>query len=350
MASLYQRPASPYWWISYRDPNSGRITRKSTRFKVGLGMHTRRARQICAERTLAEASFRTSKNSEQWDQWVPTYLEARYFNAHSLQRMRITWNNLSLFLAEKALSEPRFITREHCFAYVAWRQSPDKSNGKFRACHNTAITEVKGLAMIMSEALRRGYIMSNPCSDLHLRMRERTIKPELTDADIDFIRGCIEREPEPRRTFFKNSFEIARYQGCRISETKLNPMIDVDIVPSGDNRIRFRTKTGKVIDVPLHPKLIPFFTDLKARGQTQTYPLGFASSHWHNFLKRTGLPNRMPHVCFHSLRVTVATRLARANVPESKAMKFLGHASTTVHRLYQRLRTEDLDDAVKALS
>lgn len=40
--------------------------------------------------------------------------------------------------------------------------------------------------------------------------------------------------------------------------------------------------------------------------------------------------------------MTVITRLARSGVPEAKAMKFVGHASTEIHRIYQRLSVDDL--------
>jgi hypothetical protein len=55
------------------------------------------------------------------------------------------------------------------------------------------------------------------------------------------------------------------------------------------------------------------------------------------------------HLCFHCTRVTVITRLCRANVSESQAMRFVGHASETIHRVYQRLRAEDVSACVSAL-
>lgn len=348
MASLYQRLKSPYWWVSYRDAKTGRIVRRSTRFKIGIGTHMRQARRLCAEHTLAEMASRATRTVEHWDQWVPDYLKVRYSHPLSLRRMRIIWANLAMFLEEREIASPRALTREHCLAYVAWRTRADKPRGKFGAGHNTAVAEIKSLSMLMSEAARRGYCVSNPCRDLGLRFAERRRKPELTDADIDEIRACIQREPEPLRTFLSNSFEIARYQGCRLSETWLNPMTDVDTEPAG--KIRFRAKGGRTHEAPLHPKLVPLFTDLKSRGQTETYPRGHTPAHWHHFFRRHGIAQRIPNICFHSLRVTSASRMARAKIPESQAMRFLGHASTTIHRSYQRVRLEDLGDAMKALS
>ena len=54
MASLYQRPTSKFWWVKYRDPANGKIERESTKCRIGIGAHTRRAREICAEKTKLE--------------------------------------------------------------------------------------------------------------------------------------------------------------------------------------------------------------------------------------------------------------------------------------------------------
>lgn len=54
--------------------------------------------------------------------------------------------------------------------------------------------------------------------------------------------------------------------------------------------------------------------------------------------KRLGLR----HLTFHGLRVTYITRLARACMPLSAAMRLVNHASATVHAISQRLGVEDV--------
>lgn len=54
--------------------------------------------------------------------------------------------------------------------------------------------------------------------------------------------------------------------------------------------------------------------------------------HWWRFFRRIGLP----HLSFHSTRVTVARRLCQAGIHKRVVMKSLGHASATVHRIYRR--------------
>ena len=42
----------------------------------------------------------------------------------------------------------------------------------------------------------------------------------------------------------------------------------------------------------------------------------------------------LSHLCFHSTRVTVVTRMARRGVPIQQAMAFVGHASTLIHKIH----------------
>ena len=43
------------------------------------------------------------------------------------------------------------------------------------------------------------------------------------------------------------------------------------------------------------------------------------------------------------------TKLARAGVSEQKAIRFIGHADHTIHRVYQRLVAEDVADVALAI-
>ena len=357
MASLYKRPRSPFWWIKCRDTKAhsttvGKVIYLSTGFRVGVGPDTRSARQMAAELTLAESKFTTTSPLEPWVNWVPDYLNVYCKSPATLERYTTIWKNLSLFLAEKEIITPRQLTRARCLEYFPWRLKPDKSTGKYRAVHNTAHLEIKILSLIMSEAVRRNFAPFNPVRDLGVKRQRGREKPEFTDEHLAFLTAAIQKEPEPLRSFLNNSFLIARYQGCRMKETHVDPRHDVDITEDGaSGLIRFRIKGGREHTAPLHPRLIPLFLELRKLGATETYVLPpNPSRKWFDFMKRIGMRKLLPGACFHSLRVTAVTRLARSKtIPESKAMRFIGHASTTVHRQYQRLRTEDLGDCLSAL-
>ncbi len=256
-----------------------------------------------------------------------------------------------MFIQERELV-PVTLTRQHCFEYIGWRAAPDKKNGKYQACQNTALLDLKILRIIMQEAVERDLIHGNPCVKLGIKKTRPKEKPELTDEDCEIIRREAKKFADPTiREMLVNSFEIARYQGCRLTETRLNPHTDVDL---DSQTIRFRRKGGHDQITLLHPELVPFFKKLRAdkrRRSTWDPPPGrgrqWASAKWWKFLERIGLKDRS--ITFHCTRVTVVTEMARNDVPENKAQLFVGHSSTLVHRVYQRLRTGDLADCVAAV-
>ena len=358
MAHKYKRPKSPFWWIKTRDskadsPTHGKTIRFSTGLRHGHGEDTRKADQLRAEYTLAETQTHTDSHSHPWSAWVKPYLVVHAKCALTLERYDLAWRNVSMFLAERHLASPRQLTRQHCLDYLEWRSCPNPGKGKSAVCHNTALEEIHVTSMIMREAVRRGFAASNPAADLGVGRRPVRVKPEYTDAHLALIRAAVEAEPaSPRREFLSNSFEIARYQGCRLHETHINPMTDVDIAPDGrSGLIRFVIKGGRDHTAPLHPALLPLFQRLRREGRSETYsPPRNPSGTWFDFFHRADLLAQLPPgACFHSLRVTAVTRLARSGVSETKAMKFIGHATSLVHRSYQRLRTDDLRDCLDAL-
>jgi integrase len=153
--------------------------------------------------------------------------------------------------------------------------------------------------------------------------------------------------PMPGR-WMTTCFKIALHHGCRLSETSV-PMSSIDFV-RGTIRFVAKGKNGraKIYTNRIHPAIIGHLRALKDAGASVTCTLPqMASKEWHTLLKGC---EETKHICFHSTRVTVITRLARAGVPVQQAMAYVGHASETIHRIYQRLRAEDLSSCATALA
>lgn len=345
MASIFKRPRSPFWWVKYRDPASGKICREST-LQSCNGPGTRRAREIEAEKTLLERRASQSVDRGSFDTWVKPYLNTKYrYNEKTLDRYLTCWRTLELFLAETKIKFPIQLRREHCFDYLAWREQPKVRNGKYRAGHNTALLELKILAMIMKEAVIRDYANANPARDLDIKRAPRKIKPELLDQDYQLILDHVATEPEPHRTAFRNSLLVARYHGARLNETNVNPCRDVKLTTTAagtKGEITFKQKGGKVRVKPLHPELVPLFAELQQQKAKHTYEPWAWGNRWTKLLRRIGLAERKPNVCFHSTRVTVETRLARAGVDKAIRMEYLSHDSQDVNDSYNRFTPDDL--------
>lgn len=341
MASLYRRPKSPFWWIKWRDPEQSRVIRESTRFRIGIGADLLAARRLRAELQVKEQSGATCRASG-WD-WVLPFLEAKYRARPGGRRPVTSWRGLRSFLEHAGIAHPHQLKRADCLAYPGWRTA----GGSMKAVsHNTAILELRTLSVVIRESVRRGLCATNPCRDLGLRKVASPSRPELSDDDIARIRAAIAAKRSDPDTpgdvahFLRVSFEIALAQGCRLSETCLDLHRDIDL---GRMEITFHAKGDRFYTTELNPALVPLIEELRASGRRMSYDYGahqptMRSLRWHKFLRSLGYRA----ITFHSTRVTVISRMERAGAPEAVVMRVVGHASTTVHRVYRRFHKAEL--------
>ena len=339
MAFLYRQKKSPFWWMEFRN-TAGKTVRKSTKLRADLASETKRARQLCAEMKKREGE-RADSYPELWDTWVPKFMKQRYeASPKTYRRYLNSWRNISAFFTKHRILTPRQLTRQQVREFIEWRQRGDKECAVFKSCLNTALHEIKLLRVLLHEAVESEYCLTNVCSRLGIKKERPEEKPEITDEEHQKICDALPGEPE----WMRISYEIAWNQGCRFSETCL-PLDKVDLKR---NTISFHAKGNKDFTAPLSSKLRPLFVRLKAEGRERTFEMPqMASKEWWRFFKRLGLR----HLCFHCTRVSFITRCYRAGIPEHAVMKLVGHASTTVHRVYPRLAVEtDLQAQMNKLS
>jgi integrase len=228
---------------------------------------------------------------------------------------------------------PAAITYRRGIEYLDWRTGFKKKSGK-RVGRNTAIMELKLLAMIMGEAVRLGHCEANPLVSLKLRRDPPEKKPELSDEEIRQIRTALKSEPE----WMQTAFEISLHTGCRLRETRL-PM---NCIGFAENKITFPSPKGgehRAFSIPMPSALRSLFEGL--RRSKKKFALDFPfqpSRRWQQFFVKI----KKPHLCFHCLRVTYVNRLRRAGVPREAAMRLVNHSSELIHQIYQREKLEDL--------
>lgn len=325
---------------------SGAWKRMSLDLKTDVGQDVRKAKEIEAEYTLKErrsGEVGSIYGSEsKWEEWVPTWAEMKYRkNSGSYRRWQSVWRTLQMFFTDKGIHHPRQLTRAHCFEYFEWRKKPDAEKGKFAACHNTALLEITKLGAIMKEAVLRGYAPANPCRELGIGQEEKLKPSDLSDEDLAVIEKAISEQPEKKRAYLWPSYLLARYHGVRLSETHLNPMRDVDLEAM---EITFLQKGNRTRVKPLHPKLVPLFTELKKQKAKETFPMpkSFAAK-WNTFFSSIELPSEPSKPCFHSFRVMVQNRLRRANVPDEIRRRYLSHERLRdVHEGYSRITVDEM--------
>jgi site-specific recombinase XerD len=295
------------------------------------------------EKSLLELKINKSSKNEEWDEWVVQWFRSQYKHSPlTLRRYENAWRNLSSYLRARGIRHPRQLTFHDCERYMDWRIKGQTELGIYRCAHNTARWELKILHHVAQHAIKRGFIQTNPSDSLGIPRQPAREKPELSDADIATIREGFATQKSPE--WMRICFEIAIHQGCRLQETSF-PLSRVDWKRQ---TIEFHAKRGKRFTAPIHRNLLPMLERLKAEGREKTCELpALPSKDWWRFFKAIGLGQK--GISFHCTRVTVITRLIRAGVPENKVKKIVNHASTEVHRIYQRLGVDDVRSSLDGL-
>jgi integrase len=341
LASLYKRERSPFWWVEYID-TAGQRRQESSKLRYASTAETRKAHELRRELSAREEIKFT--RSEQWETWVPRFLEQRYSDKpQTLSRYHNSWRNVSAFLCDQAIIVPRQLSRQQVRDFVDWRQHRHPALGVYEVRKNTALHEVKLLRVLMREAEASGFCSGNPCAGLGIKLDPAPRKPRITDAEHEKILKALKREPK----WMQVSYAIAWEQGCRFSETCL-PLKDIDL---RRGVIGFRTKGEKdsVAEFPLSPNLHPLFERLIRDGRTATFEMPeMPGKAWWRFFKR----NKLQHLCFHCTRVTFITRCYERGIPRDEVMRLAGHTSTAAHAIYPRLSAshQRLQDLMKQLA
>lgn len=349
---VFPRNGSPFWWIYFYTAPKKRVQQSSKKrrddplgWKQAYDMAKGNARDLGALGRAGNAL---------WDTWVDDWISSKMPNA-SQARSRSTclrhWHFIRAFLGSRGVDTPTGVSYNIAMEYFEWR----KTNKRFpaRPRMQTAVTEVALLRRVMHEAVRRGFAHQNPIAHMELVRPKHKEKPEMTTKEEAIIRAELGRRegalPITER-WMTVAFEIAIRHGWRIAETSF-PIERIDfktwMVSVHQKGDRWRT-------VPLHTELRPLFAALRKAGAKMScvFPEGSAqraSYHWSMMLlgcERDNVKGILPHLCFHCCRVTVISRMARAGIPERLIMEWVGHASTAVHRIYQRVRSDDLERCI----
>lgn len=337
--SVYERGRSPFWYIAYPDPITGKRINRATVHRIEDLTSKRKAYDEACQ-LAKEAAVTQATTGEAWGAWVDTWIKLNH-RGRTLKAYEDRWKTIRFFLAEKLLTVPRAVRYEHAEGFLVWRTSQKRHRGT-NIAFNTALTELRLFSKVMTEAVRRGYADGNPLVRLGLRKDEIREKPEITDEEDRIIREALLTRP----AWMLECYHIAMCQGCRLTETKV-PMSRVDLAR---NAITFYGKGNKRFTTQLHPALRPlverkfqerkqFLCDLPDAG---TLP----AKQWWAFFREI----KLPHLCFHCTKVTVVTRLCRAGVSQGVAMSYVNHSKAEVHRVYQRLGLKDVGAAVSALA
>jgi integrase len=336
MASTYIRGGKI--WMRVKD-DTGKWVSRSTGYSVANAGEARQARLMVRKEEQNEqliAATLDSKNDE-FKSWVQAWLQAKYAGrgGTTFARYSSSWRTVEKFLTENKVTHPRQVNYALAITYLDWRAARNGSR-------NTALSELKMLGMILDEAKRRNFCdwNSNPCQKLGLKKDKVSEKSAWTDKQISTIGADLEKNHFG--TWMHVTFLLGLYQAARLMQAQI-PMREIDFKNKTISYPAECVKGGKAFTQPLADALIPTLKKVvaqrTAKGEKMLCEIPFGPSIiWRQYLDGFGYTN----LSHHGLRVTWATRAAIANVPMSKAMTFCNHSSEIIHRIYQKLTSQDI--------
>lgn len=285
----------------------------------------RQARLLARRQSEVEASRADVTRGGRFDEWVLPWLIDKYgaMETTTPEIYKRTWRTVLKFLAARDLATPGHISREHAGEYLRWRT--------LSAARNTAIGDLKLMAMVMDEAVSRRLCAANPLRRLGLK-KDRA-KEKIVWADEDIIKAARHFDSVGshwmRCVFYLGLFQACRLRQCAVPLTAIRLDLGVIQWPGAG------VKGGEGYAQPIDDRLRPILTELiaAAKGPTLCVVPWDASIRLRRSLDRAGL-HGLSH---HGLRATWITRAAEAGVAESLAMAFCHHSSREVHRVYKKL-------------
>ena len=347
MASIYRRPETNYIWITYKGED-GKRKRVNTGYRWDNNIERFQAEKLAKAKTFEELKNKPIKERGGWD-WIPEFIEARWGQKknETLNLRKKYYFTFRKFVDEKGIAIPGAVRREHASMFLEWR----KQQGAGR---NTAIAEIKVMGTILEEAVARGFMTANPFRKLGFKQEEQKRKVPWTPQQVEVALAAAE-EVE-RFGWLHVALLLGRYQAIRLNQCQV-PIVDVDLRSRIIHYSDWLVKGGKGYSQPIDPEFYPILCDMvehrRKLGKSTLCDLPLCSS---VLIRRflDGLSERdgdggFKLLCHHGLRATWITQAALAGIPETLAKRFVNHASSEVHAIYQRITADDLMPMLDAL-
>jgi len=324
MANLFQRPRSPFWWVSYTTP-AGR-----TRVSTGIRHDGRKSppkdstvwelRRTIEERQ-ARAKFGAAPMVE--PKLVRLFMDEYLANLQgvrpaSVARYQFMVQSLNRWLATESVTLVSEVNYPVASRYVAHRRGAGIGPGTLRG-------EVRLFNKAWAEArkLHLCEFAENPWTFTFKQDREE--EQPFTDAELAAI--LAQKMP----VWLRLSVDIALYTGARSSSIKGLRWEDI-----GADVIHFRTSKTTAFTLPLHPRLAERLAPHRQPSGTVLPDdvLSKCAAYFSQMFKFVCQRAKVPRGHFHLFRHTFISRLAQAGVEQRVTQLLANHASADVHRHY----------------
>jgi hypothetical protein len=340
MATILKHKRSPFWQIKYL-ADDGLWRTVSSKVPVADGKKGKaRAAGIAAEYSKREAPDARARTSERWNSWVVEFFNRKYGTADDPKnpkretrlRAQAAWSHILEFLELHRIKSPRQLSYNTAEKFIGWRTT--KQPGKQAAAHhNTAVTEIRFLSLVMREAVRRGMADANCIREVEARRIPGKQKDAFTAEQKELIEAKLKNAPQ----WMQEHWLVLTRQGCRCAEA----FVPMHRISEPQNTMHLRLKGGKIHTAAIHPDLLPLIAKAReAKRETLVIapgnPKNAPKEWWNFFRKECGIA-----ASIHWVRVTVITRMLISGYTTAQVCAYIGH-SEEVNKIYRKIKPHEV--------
>ena len=323
------------WYVDYY-AGTRRI-----REKVGPRRSEAEKALAVREAEVAQGRFnlQPKRNVPRFEEFLPRYREYGRANkrSHRIEAFRL--ETLSQSFSGKRLSE-----------IAAWDVERFKAERLKKVKPATVNREVSNLKHMLNLAVRWGLLEANPVRGVKLLREEKLPDRILSRVEEERLLAACDRTRAPH---LKPIVTLALQTGMRKGEILSLEWSQVDFDRSTVRVDRAKSKYGERT-IPLNQTAYETLYRL-FQGRRGSYvfpyprdPVKPIEDHKMAFWRAVQLSG-IPHIRFHDLRHTFATRLVRAGADLITVQQLLGHSTIRMTARYAHSLWEDKEAAVKLL-
>ena len=372
MASVHQRPRSPFWHASYLGPD-GRWILRSTKVvdrqsALALALEFERASKLARRGDLVEAQAREvladiMKRADMgetllavtvkshFDTWLASKQDRK--SAGTGERYGTAVAGFLKSLGNRASKNLTSLTAADVQRFLDARVAEGRAP-------MTVSLEVRIIRGALNVARRQGLIPTNPAEAVELPDAKGMERNPVTATEVAMLVDTAQKE-------WRTLIMLAYFTGARLGDCCRMQWEGVDL--TREALTYTQAKTGAKVTTPLHPDLMARLNALAGTDKPEIFILpGMAnlrpggrhglSETFKRLMLKAGVDSQtgrgagsqnFSRRTFHSLRHSFTSALANLNVSPELRMKLTGHSSAREHQKYTHHELDNLRAAVNKL-